>query len=397
MSVSRFSDDLKSEASSESFMDINETEFFKEFTLRICGSLEIEKALWQCFLYARNFMPLDELALVVYDSDMGTLEIVATADPSGGRVRSVKTIIPKKIIKEAGQISRIRVADNIFEDPVAGRVARQLGWSESSIMVARLIIDRQFIGALYARTAGKGRYTKEHSRLWAIVNEPAAVAVENSQRFRELEEIRDLLADDRQYLQDELLQLSGAEIIGADFGLKDVMQRVRQVAPLPAPVLLLGETGTGKELIASAIHNISPRSTGPLIKVNCGGIPESLIDSELFGHEKGAFTGAVTQRRGRFERAHTGTIFLDEVAELSPSAQVKLLRVIQEREIERLGGSSPIKLDIRIIFATHDEYTFRFNRRASRSRGMLFYRLIEQAVVTDPLRFRQIVRRKRKM
>ena len=128
---------------------------------------------------------------------------------------------------------------------------------------------------------------------------------------------------------------------------------VRQVAPLNNTVLLLGETGTGKEMIANAIHLSSPRKDGPFIKVNCGALPENLIDSELFGHEKGAFTGAVAESRGRFERADGGTIFLDEIGELSPTAQVRLLRVLQNHEVERVGGKRPIPVDIRVIAATH--------------------------------------------
>ena len=131
------------------------------------------------------------------------------------------------------------------------------------------------------------------------------------------------------------------------------MEMVRQVAPLDSPVLLLGETGTGKEVIANAIHYSSPRKDGPFIKVNCGAIPETLLDSELFGHEKGAFTGAIAQKRGRFERANKGTIFLDEIGELPAQAQVRLLRVLQTKEIERVGGTSSIPVDIRIISATH--------------------------------------------
>jgi transcriptional regulator with GAF, ATPase, and Fis domain len=150
-----------------------------------------------------------------------------------------------------------------------------------------------------------------------------------------------------------LQRISGYEIIGADFGLKQVMEKVRSVASLLSPVLLLGETGVGKEIIAGAIHNASSRRSGPFIKVNCGAIPGTLLDSELFGHEKGAFTGAVSQKRGRFERASGGTLFLDEIGELPLEAQVRLLRVLQEKEIERVGGTEPIKVDIRVIAATH--------------------------------------------
>ncbi|MBT8334467.1 MAG: sigma 54-interacting transcriptional regulator, partial [Deltaproteobacteria bacterium] len=159
----------------------------------------------------------------------------------------------------------------------------------------------------------------------------------------------------------------------ADFGLKNVMNNVRQVAALSSPVLLLGETGVGKEIIASAIHNASPRRDGPFIKVNCGAIPETLLDSELFGHEKGSFTGAIDRKRGRFERAHGGTIFLDEIGELPPEAQVRLLRVLQEKEIERIGGSEPIKVDIRVIAATHRQLAEMMGKGTFRED--LFFRL----------------------
>jgi transcriptional regulator with GAF, ATPase, and Fis domain len=161
-----------------------------------------------------------------------------------------------------------------------------------------------------------------------------------------------MLADDNRFLQGELRRLSGEEIIGANFGLKQVMEEARKVAVLDTPVVLLGETGVGKEVIANTIHTSSPRSKGPLVKVNCGAIPDSLVDSELFGHEKGAFTGALSQKRGRFERANTGTVFLDEIGELPLPAQVQLLRILQEKEIECVEGTKTIAVDIRIIAAT---------------------------------------------
>ena len=161
------------------------------------------------------------------------------------------------------------------------------------------------------------------------------------------------LADDNRYHQGELHRLSENKIVGAKFGLKDVMDKVQQVATLDSPVLLLGETGTGKDVIANFIHYSSPRSNGPFVIINCGAIPDTLIDSELFGHEKGAFTGALAQKRGRFERAEKGTIFLDEIGELPQQAQVRLLRVLQDKEIERVGGDKTISLNIRIIAATN--------------------------------------------
>ena len=199
--------------------------------------------------------------------------------------------------------------------------------------------------------------------------------------------LRDMLADENRYLRDELQRDWKEEIVGSSFGLREVMEQVWKVGPLPSPVLLVGETGSGKELIAHAIHNLSLRHNGPLVAVNCGAIPETLLDSELFGHEKGAFTGAVTQRRGRFERADKGTIFLDEVGELPAQAQVRLLRVLQEKEIERVGGSQAIKIDIRIISATHRNLEEMVAEGVFRAD--LYYRLGVFPIRIPPLRERR--------
>ena len=188
-------------------------------------------------------------------------------------------------------------------------------------------------------------------------------------------------------MQEELRKRTGGRLVGDEFGLKRVTEGVRQVAPLMSPVLIIGETGTGKELIANAIHELSPRRSAPLIKVNCGAIPETLIDSELFGHEKGAFTGAYDQRRGRFEHANGGTVFLDEVSELPPLAQVRLLRVLQESEIDRVGGTKPIKIDVRIISATNRRLEEMVER--GQFREDLFFRLNVFPILIPPLRERK--------
>ena len=161
---------------------------------------------------------------------------------------------------------------------------------------------------------------------------------------------------------------------------------VRQVAPLDSPVLLMGETGTGKEIIANAIHLGSQRKNNPYITVNCGAIPENLVDSELFGHEKGAFTGAISRKRGRFERAHSGTIFLDEIGELPPAAQIRLLRVVQQHEIERVGGTESIPVDVRIISATHQNLPEMVSKGTFRED--LWFRLNVFPIMIPPLRQR---------
>jgi two-component system, NtrC family, response regulator AtoC len=176
-------------------------------------------------------------------------------------------------------------------------------------------------------------------------------------------------------------------VVGCSSGLQDVISTTRQVAPSRACVLIVGETGTGKELVARAIHDLSPRSTGPYIRVNCGALTESLLESELFGHVKGSFTGAVDNRTGRFEAAHTGSIFLDEINSTSPKLQVKLLRVLQEGEFERVGDNSTKKVDTRIIAATNRDLFEEIE--AGRFREDLYYRLNVVPIYLPPLRERR--------
>jgi two-component system response regulator HydG len=176
-------------------------------------------------------------------------------------------------------------------------------------------------------------------------------------------------------------------LLGSAPSFRAVLETLRQVAPSSASVLLVGESGTGKELAARLIHDRSPRARGPFIAVNCGAIPESLLESELFGHERGAFTGAVGRKEGRFERAHGGTLFLDEIGELTPSVQVKLLRVLQDGVIDRLGGTEPVRVDARVVTATHRDLTAEV--KAGRFREDLFYRLDVVNVRLPPLRERR--------
>jgi len=176
------------------------------------------------------------------------------------------------------------------------------------------------------------------------------------------------------------------EVIGARGGLRSVFDRVAMVAPSDLPVLLIGETGTGKEVVARVVHDGSTRGDGPFWRVNCGALSPELIDSELFGHERGSFTGAIAQRKGWFEQAHRGTLFLDEVAELSPAVQVRLLRVLQEGELVRVGGTQTIAVDVRIIAATHRDIGAMVAAREFRED--LFYRISAFPIVIPPLRER---------
>ena len=225
------------------------------------------------------------------------------------------------------------------------------------------------------------------SVLLAGALEPLAVALDTSGRFHELESLRRAAEADRQSALVRLGRQSLDEtIIGAQSGLRSVMERVDIVAPSDVPVLILGETGSGKEVVARALHERSPRRDGPFLRVNCGAIAPELIDSQLFGHEKGAFTGATDLRHGWFERADTGTLFLDEIGELSPAAQVRLLRVMQEGVLERVGGQEPVHVDVRVIAATHRDLAEMVQSRQFRED--LWYRLAVFPLVIPPLRER---------
>ncbi len=371
-------------------MNIDEKGFFREATLRICGSLEIDQALHRCLLYLRNFIPTDHMTLNFLDFDSSYIHIYAMADQYGGKRSDIKFAVPHHWLPGLAN-------PEIFPDllivnrPQQARLARlyleTLGKPRSSLLTMRLRLEGELLGNLTLQAEGLDRYHQGHQELLAQLNDPWAIALTNSRRFSQLLELKESLADDNRYLQEEMRRLAGKDIIGAEGGLKQVLGLVRRVAPLESPVLLLGETGVGKEVFASRLHDLSPRREGPFIKVNCGAIPGTLLDSELFGHERGAFTGAVARKRGCFERAHGGTIFLDEVAELSLEAQVRLLRVLQEKEIERVGGSQTTKVDIRVIAATHRDLEEMVG--AGSFRQDLYYRLKVFPIWIPPLRERK--------
>lgn len=204
----------------------------------------------------------------------------------------------------------------------------------------------------------------------------------------ELSQLKDHYQNVSEYLREEIkTENNFEEIIGQSGSLKEVLKQVEQVAPTDSTTLILGETGTGKELIARAIHNLSRRSDRPLIKVNCAALPTYLIESELFGHEKGSFTGAIHQHIGRFERAHEGTIFLDEIGEMPLELQVKLLRVLQEGELERIGNPMTIKVDVRVIAATNRDLLIEIDK--GNFRQDLYYRLNVFPIKVPPLRDRK--------
>jgi len=373
-------------------MDLNfdENNFFRNATLRICSTLEIDKALHSFLLYVRSYIPADFMAFLIYLPEQEMFETIAVAALTGSNTLSIKMDAPAEQrgdLKNNFYDPKITVANQFNPVEPAGKVIQRLGWPEGSAIVIEMVVAGKRMGALMIINENKIAYTSHHIQLLTALNEPLGIALTNCLRYRKVRQLRNILADDKKYFQNELFRLSDQRIVGENQGLKGVMEAVYQVAPNRSQVLLLGETGVGKEVIAKAIHGASPRRNGPFIKVNCGAITESLIDSELFGHERGAFTGAFASKRGLFERSSGGTIFLDEIGELPHSAQIRLLRVIQEQVIEKVGGEESIKINSRIIAATHRNLNEMIHN--GQFREDLYYRLNVFPINIPPLRVRK--------
>jgi len=220
-----------------------------------------------------------------------------------------------------------------------------------------------------------------------VVADQVAVAVENALAFQEIESLKDKLSQEKAYLEEEVrTEHNFGEIVGESAALRRVLKEVETVAPTDSTVLIRGESGTGKELIARAVHDLSPRNERTFVNINCAAIPTGLLESELFGHEKGAFTGAISQKIGRFELAHRGTLFLDEVGDIPLELQPKLLRVLQEQEFERLGSTKTLKVNVRLVAATNRDLAQMVAE--GRFRGDLYYRLNVFPLLLPPLRER---------
>jgi len=280
---------------------------------------------------------------------------------------------------EAGAIEHANAA---HPSTTARELMRSIA-DEGSWWLVPLVADSRPLGVLLVA----GDAALETRKLVAMC-EPLSAVLASERSRREMSQLREAAEADKAAALARLnIRNIDVAVVGADAGLRDVMREVEQVAPTGAPVLIFGETGSGKEVVARSIHERSKRANGPILRVNCGAIAPELIDSELFGHERGAFTGAAAQRRGWFERADGGTLFLDEIGELPLPAQVRLLRVVQDGVFERVGGMRPLEVDVRIVAATHRDLSAMVAEGTFRED--LWYRINVFTIKLPPLRERQ--------
>jgi formate hydrogenlyase transcriptional activator len=362
-----------------------------EVTNQVVSNLELRDLLRAISQDVRRVMQCDYAGLSLPDADNKQLRLYALDFPEG------KGLLQEELVysiegSPSGWAFRTMKALAI-ESPFAGwlhlpivQIAIREGLK--SFCFLPLISRNRALGVLAVGRREKNAFSQVDIDFLTQVASQIALAVENALAYREIRDLKDQLSKEKLYLEDEIrTEMNFAQIIGSSASLRKVLKRVETVAPTDSTVLIYGETGTGKELVARAIHDLSPRRAKPFVKLNCAAIPTGLLESELFGHEKGAFTGAIAQRIGRFEVANGGTIFLDEIGEIPLELQTKLLRVLQEREFERLGSSRTLRTDARLIAATNRDLEAMVSEQKFRSD--LFFRLNVFPVHVSPLRERE--------
>jgi len=380
-------------------LNFDESVYLQEVTHRLFSSLRIEEALHSSLLYMKSFFPIDAINAGVADSSKQTLRYLAVSNVDAGilvdeRIRLTSAALEDSRSYKLGtvQIDNCIASSRVVQEAFAHFLSSGLSIpsvphaNEFSTMTIAFGLGKPFIGYFNMVAIGRDRYTEVHKNRLKLLERPLTGAILNLIHHREVLSKNESLEKVNEDLRSRLGHMAATKIIGAETGLKNVMDKVRQVAATESPVLITGETGTGKELVAHAIHETSSRAGNPVVCINCGATPESLADSELFGHEKGSFTGAGERKRGYFEQAEGGTIFLDEVAELPQSAQVKLLRVLQEKSFHRVGGQRAISVDVRVIAATHRNLSEMVT--LGRFRNDLWFRLNVFPIHLPPLRER---------
>lgn len=355
----------------------------------LLANMDVRKLLGAISASVRDVVPHDCATLGLYDASSKSLMVQFLGVDEGDMRRSdLRVPLDGSPASEAFRTREAVVIERFETSPFKSEsVSHLTSLGMQSACCIPLIHRGEVIGTLAVSSRLDNAFTPREAEMLVQVADQVAMAVSNAMVFRQIAELRDRLRQEKEYLQEEInLENRFEDIIGDSGGLRQVLKEIETVAPTDATVLIQGETGTGKELLARAIHRLSGRRERTFIKVNCAAIPAGLIESELFGHEKGAFTGAIARKMGRLELAHEGTLFLDEVGELPLDLQPKLLRALQEREIERLGGTRPIPINIRLVAATNRDLAQMVAEKEFRSD--LFYRLRVFPVFAPPLRDR---------
>jgi len=359
---------------SQMLLEINNT---------LVSNLNLRELLSAISACLRRVMPHDLAGLALYDKGINKLRSTALDFPEHQDVFIEDEIIDLEGIPGRAITTRQPVISGL--DASADALGKRVG--VKSACTVPLISHDRVLGVLGVGRLSENAFTEDDAELLTEVSKQVAIAVENALAYREIDALKNKLQEEKLYLQEEIRTgYNFEEVIGTSATLKHALQDVETVAPTDSTVLIFGETGTGKELIARALHNLSARREHTLVKVNCAAIPTGLLESEMFGHERGAFTGAVEQRKGRFELAHRGTIFLDEVEEIPLELQPKLLRVLQEQEFERLGSGKTIRVDVRVLAATNADLAQLVAEKKFRSD--LYYRLNVFPVILPALRER---------
>ena len=361
-----------------------------DVTNAMVANLDLQELFQAVSALLRRLIRHEYASLVVLDPAKGQLRLEALDFPGNQQVHEAKPApgedSPAAIAMRTRQpLLWTRQDAERFDSEIMRRL---LAEGLQSAVCIPLLRGERVLGTLNVASTREANFGPPEVELLTQIGNELAIAVENALAFRQIEELKDKLAEEKLYLEDEIrTEYDFEEIVGDSQAWKRVLRDVETVAPTDSTVLIQGESGTGKELIARAIHNLSARRERTFVKVNCAAIPTGLLESELFGHEKGAFTGAIGQKIGRFELADKGTLFLDEIGDIPLELQPKLLRVLQEREFERLGSTRTVKVNIRLVTATNRDLSQMIANREFRED--LFYRLNVFPILLPPLRERR--------